>query len=362
MIEQMTFEHFRGFEKLELLDVKPITLISGKNNAGKSSILEGIFLFLDHLTPDSFAKINNFRGLVSPNGSTQLWETAFYQMNAQKPVQISVTFSDGVPTLLRYERDDHFIPPADMNMSKEAMNQVLSSAASLYTLKFTYQKADYVEEGHFIAAPMGTVRTLTSPSSEAVSKAESSVPLAQFINASTINANTDKIMTEWLGKLELEGRKQDIVDILKLIEPAIEGLSTIVVNGMAQLFAKIGPQLLPLRLAGDGLNKLLFIILSIAVNPHAILLIDEIETGFHYSVFPKLWEVIARTAYENDCQIIAATHSYECIVGAVNGIAQAGQNSEFCFYRLDRNSTGCRAYRYADDLLQTAVAADIEVR
>ena len=28
------FNYFRGFEKLELLDIKPITLISGKNNAG----------------------------------------------------------------------------------------------------------------------------------------------------------------------------------------------------------------------------------------------------------------------------------------------------------------------------------------
>ena len=44
MIERIAFDYFRGFEKLELLDIKPITLISGKNNAGKSSILEGIFL------------------------------------------------------------------------------------------------------------------------------------------------------------------------------------------------------------------------------------------------------------------------------------------------------------------------------
>ena len=42
MIERIAFDYFRGFEKLELLDIKPITLISGKNNAGKSSILEGI--------------------------------------------------------------------------------------------------------------------------------------------------------------------------------------------------------------------------------------------------------------------------------------------------------------------------------
>ena len=162
--------------------------------------------------------------------------------------------------------------------------------------------------------------------------------------------------------LELDGKKQHIVEILKLIEPAISDLSTIVVNGVAQLFVKIDNQLLPLRLAGDGLNKLLFIILSIVVNPNSILLVDEIETGLHYSMFPKLWEIVAQAACENGCQIIATTHSYECIVGAVDGINQAGKNSAFCFYRLGKNNTGSHVYRYSDDLLQTAVAADMEVR
>lgn len=67
MIEMLKFENFRGFKKIELSELKPITLISGKNNTGKSSILEGIFLFLDHISPDCFSKINYFRGTTIPN-------------------------------------------------------------------------------------------------------------------------------------------------------------------------------------------------------------------------------------------------------------------------------------------------------
>ena len=88
-----------------------------------------------------------------------------------------------------------------------------------------------------------------------------SLPFTQFINAAIISNNSDSFIAEWIGKLELDGKKQHIVEILKLIEPAISDLSTIIVNGVAQLFVKIDNQLLPLRLAGDGLNKLLFIIL-----------------------------------------------------------------------------------------------------
>lgn len=358
MIERIMFENFRGLKRLELTDLKPITLISGKNNAGKSSILEGIFLFLDHVAPESFTKINRFRGLVSSGDSSTLWETSFYQMDMQNSLRISVTYA-GAQALLEYERDDTFVPPVDMNVSQEMMGQIISSAASTYTLKFKYRKEDYTEEGHFIVGPMGIVRNMTTSASPNTGP---TMPFTQFINAPIINGNSDSFIAEWIGKLELDGKKQHIVEILKLIEPAISDLSTIVVNGVAQLFAKIGNQLLPLRLAGDGLNKLLFIVLSIAVNPNSILLVDEIETGFHYSMFPKLWEIVAQAACENDCQIIATTHSYECIVGAVDGIKQAGKNSAFCFYRLGKNNTGSHKYRYSDDLLQTAIATDMEVR
>lgn len=358
MIEQIMFENFRGFKKLELLDLKQIVLISGKNNAGKSSVLEGIFLFLDHAAPESFTKINRFRGLISPVDSLSLWETFFYQMNVQNHLRISITYK-GVPALLEYERDDKFIPPIDGSMSQDVMGQIISSAASSYTLKFKYQKENYVEDGHFIVGPMGIVRNITTSVNPS---ADSAMPFTQYINAAIINNNSDSFIAEWLGKLELTGRKQNIVEIMKFIEPAIDDLTTIVVNGTAQIFAKIGFQLLPIRLAGDGLNKLLFIVLSIAVNPNSIILIDEVETGFHYSMYHQLWKIIAQTAYENNCQIIATTHSYECIVGAVDGVGEAGRSSSFCFYRLDKKNTDNHVYRYSNDLLRAAVATDMEVR
>lgn len=358
MIERIVFENFRGIQKLELTDLKPITLISGKNNAGKSSVLEGIFLFMDHASPESFTKINRFRGLVPSSNSSNVWETFFYQMDMRNSLRISVTRA-GTQALLEYQRDDAFVPPVDMNVSQELMGQIISSAASNYTLRFKYQKGEYVEEGHFIVGPMGIVRNMAAPAGPNVG---STMPFTQFINAPVISGSSDSYLAEWIGRLELAGKKQQIVEIMKLIEPEIHDLTTIVVNGGAQVFTKIGPQLLPLRLAGDGINKLLFILLSIAVNSHSIVLIDEIETGFHYSMYPQLWNTIARAACENSCQIIATTHSYECIVGAVDGVKRAEQGGEFCYYRLDKDHRGNQVYRYSDDLLQTAVAADMEVR
>src|ERR1039457_5888473 len=44
MIEELVLENFRGFRSLDLKGLKPVNLIVGHNNTGKTSLLEGILL------------------------------------------------------------------------------------------------------------------------------------------------------------------------------------------------------------------------------------------------------------------------------------------------------------------------------
>src|SRR5213596_1704764 len=44
MITELTLENFRGFRSLELKDLKCVNLITGHNNSGKTSLLEGIWM------------------------------------------------------------------------------------------------------------------------------------------------------------------------------------------------------------------------------------------------------------------------------------------------------------------------------
>ena len=107
---------------------------------------------------------------------------------------------------------------------------------------------------------------------------------------------------------------------------------------------------------------MLFIILAIIENPNSFILIDEIESGFHYSMYPKLWYAIASAAQENNCQIIATTHSYECIDGAIDGIESANMQNCFCYYRIERNEDNNKAFRYSGNLLRSAINCSMEVR
>lgn len=360
MIENIKLENFRGFKEIELTDLRRISLISGKNNSGKSSVLEGVFLFLDHLAPESFIKINGFRGLPGMTSPTNMWASAFYNLDVDQTIKIAIQ-CDGKQSTLQYSKDDSFILPHDAELSAEVRNQFVSGSKSSYSLKFRFEEEDYIEEGHFVTASPGVGRNMKT------NKADNQIePMVhtQFINSEI--AGNDGTLAEWFGRLELEGKKRQVIEALQLIDPAVSDITTIVMNGSIQLYVKKaadnGAKLLPLKLAGDGLNRLLYFLLCILENPDSVILIDEIETGFHYSMYSMLWKTLSLAAKQNGCQIIATTHSYECIMGAVTGISEAKLEDEFCYYRIEQKAGKGRAFWFSEELLRTAAGSDMEVR
>lgn len=356
MIENVKFENFRGFKNLQLEDVKPVTLISGKNNAGKSSVLDGLFLYFDHTDPDSFRKLNLIRNLPAGVDGRQIWESTFNDLDLSKDMCISVEFGRQ-KTKLCYSKDTSFIPPDDPQTPKDILAQFISSAKHSYTLKFSFSKGNYTEIGHLVTSQSGLLRNIeTSLPGNGIE----AMPFTQYTNSIIIS--NESTIVDWIGKMELSRKKEEVIRILQILDPFIEDISTISLGGQVQLYTRVKGKLLPLKLAGDGLNKLLFITLSIIANPGAIILIDEIDAGFHYSMFPKLWEVIVRAAHDNSCQIVATTHSYECIAGAISGAEESGQTDDFCYFRLAQKDNDIIAYRYSDELLRTAIDADMEVR
>lgn len=357
MIQSISFQNFRGFQHLELPDLTPITLLSGKNNAGKSTVLEGLFLLVDHYDPNCFGKICNFRNLSAIPDFDILWKPLFHQLNADESIRISAHLEHDVE--LTYYREDSYSPlPQDFSwMTPDTMNRFMSSAQNGYTLgfQFTQKEISYTETGHFIAASDGTVLNMNTslPNNQKMP-----MPLTQVINSQIATLPP----VELFGKLELDGRKSEILHLLNKMDQSLSDITAITINGQTQLYGNMGGKLLPMRLAGDGMNRLLFIMLSIMENPNSIILIDEIENGFHYSMFPVIWEAIAHTAQKSNCQVIATTHSYECVAGAVEGIEKADMKDNFCFFRLAQEKDGRRAYRFSPDVIRTALDAEMEVR
>ena len=352
MIREVTLENFRGFSHVELSNLEKITLISGKNNSGKSSILEGIFLALDYRAPDSFAILNNVRGLPVLTSPAVLWEPLFFNLNKNNDIAINLFFEDK-ELKLRYSWDDAF---ALANEAPAMLDQFVSSAQPTYSLKFIFTYGDISENGHFVMGTQGIFRNIEREQSP-----YAPLPVIQYFRSSRGNSNA--LVAELFGIAVRKNKKSQIIDILKIIDDSISDMAAVVSLDQSQLYANVRGQWLPLRLAGDGFDRLFLIIAALIAYPNSILMIDEIDAGFHYSVYDKFWESVMTVAKEQNCQVIATTHSYECLDSAVKTVEKIGIQDDFCYFRLGKNNKDeSVAYRYSADLLSSATDDNLEVR
>ena len=119
---------------------------------------------------------------------------------------------------------------------------------------------------------------------------------------------------------------------------------------------------IPVALLGDGISRLLSIILAIATAKKGIVLIDEIDAGLHYSILPQIWQGICQAAREYQCQVIATTHSYECLQAAHEGSVVAKSTKDFSYIRLEKEKDMIIGKKYSHEVLGAALSQGWEVR
>ena len=122
----------------------------------------------------------------------------------------------------------------------------------------------------------------------------------------------------------------------------------------------------PLRSLGDGATRIFGVALALANSQGGFLVIDEAENGIHHSVQQAFWNMVIRTAQEDDVQVIATTHSWDCVVGfglALREKALTDDEDEAGhLVHLSRYEDNIRATEYSGEDLQTAIRHGTEVR
>ncbi|MNP51013.1 ATP/GTP phosphatase [compost metagenome] len=118
---------------------------------------------------------------------------------------------------------------------------------------------------------------------------------------------------------------------------------------------------IPIGFLGEGIEKLLGILLAIEANKGNVILIDEIENGLHYSALPQIWSLIIEAAKKNKIQLFVTTHSYETLVALCQS-AQQQKNQDISYYRLDKESDNVTVNHYNFDIFKTAIESNWEVR
>ena len=354
MLESITVKNFKGIKTLEIEHLSKLTLIGGKNNCGKTSLMEAMFMQFDRMNPHITIRQSLARGVsVTPTEPEFMWAPIFNEFNLSKKIAIESKFN-GKRKALEIEINKNFKKtiPGNIHSINGIQNNAPTPVDAL-TLKF-FQASQEIEKSNLILEKTGFNLNIEHSNG-------SVMPSSFFPARQQSNPNED---AERLGRLEIENGTNDIVGVLKSIAPEIKSITAIRIADASMIYADIGQtKKVPISYMGDGISRLLSITLAIATCKNSVVFIDEIENGLHYSVLEKIWLGLAKASQRFNCQIIATTHSHEFLTSACNALKnEPSLVNEFSYIRLTNKNNNILGKYFDSKLLDFAIESEMEIR
>lgn len=362
MYRSFQVSNFRCFKHLVMNDIAQINLIAGVNNVGKTALLEALYLHSGAYNPELTLRIDAFRGIEKKTFEFAQWfkppwETIFNEFDTAKVIGFVGKYENRHQRSLRLrvirepteltEIYGHFLQTsrrkADMadNINLSSGAHVLQlecrDGAKSTTYNYIFDRGGF---GIFPIPPTLPYQVVFMPARQ------------RFI-AEDVSR---------FSRLQTAKKEQVVLEALKVVEPKLMSLSIAIDRDLPLIQGDIGiGRRVPLPLMGEGMTRLASIVLAIAEAQNGVVLIDEVENGFHYSVLPKVWELIAEAGKLFNAQIFTTTHSFECIVAAHKTFEQS-KSYNFRLHRLEVVQEETRAVTYDRGTLSAALDAGFEVR
>ena len=192
----------------------------------------------------------------------------------------------------------------------------------------------------------------------------------RFITAASLMPDA---VVELFEQVVLTPDEDFVIEALRVIEPSIERIATSGTERRVGSFNRVGDRggllvrcvgvrdRIPIGSMGDGIWRILGLALTLARTAGGILLIDEIDTGLHYSVMGRMWKLIHETAKKHNIQVFATTHSRDCVESlAAVCRDDISENSEVTIQRVERAAT--RSVAYTEQEIIAVADRGMEVR
>lgn len=363
MLKTLHIKNFKGLSELKVNDISSVNLIGGRNNVGKTSLLEAIFLFLDRANPHMFLRLHAWRGVLSVGLTPEaMWAPIFTSYDFKHPIEISVESTKGEKNKLTLQINNKYIKQNIQGFSSPSFGQrpqiktdINSPPSIALDVTFKTENKNRKDQTAHLLIESGSlgmhIDFMDFQPVEAI-----------FMAATSRNSPQEDAVR--FGKLDLKGELEEIISFIKeTIEPRLKSLSSIALEDQSVIHAQLEgiSRKIPVSYMGDGMARLISIILAISNCENGFIFIDEIENGIHYSVIPKIWKGILKASQKYNCQVFATTHSYECLESAIKGI-DANSHDKFRYIRLERDNDKLISNTYLFEELLASIEQGWEVR
>ena len=348
MFKNLRIRNFRAFDELEVERLGRVNLIAGKNNSGKTSLLEALFLLCWAGNPHVALNTNVVRGSDMAEGSAvpdTLWKPMFTNFDMSRTIEIEGRHESFGPLSLNVALDR----PDTIQLPFDSPGRALHTEfASESALGFSFKKGSE-------KSVTGRIR-LTSGGFQI----DQPVPRPPF-NAVFLSSRTGNLQEDAkrLGRFRQRKQGELVVNALRTVEPRLGSVEDNSASGVPMIWGDIGlSELVPLPMMGEGMTRIARLILAISEAQGGVVLVDEVENGLHHSALGKVWGAISAAARQFDTQIVASTHSHECLEAAHDSLDE----DDLLIHRLETIDETIRCITLEPEVIKATVEHNFEIR
>ncbi len=393
MLNSLEIKNFRALEDFKVAKLGRVNLIVGKNNSGKSTVLEALRIYAGNAYPKLLESIaashdekykQEFTILDEPDTSIVPFEDLF--TGRQLPDdETEIIIGESTSSDQALHLCHRFNVDREERVT-DAEGKTHISKSGDYVTKLSF--IDWTNEQ--ISDDYGRVREVLL-----VVKNNMSFPI--YLNSRTLDlaslnirffskkfgatkcsfiptqlVSIDELAQEWSNIVGTE--YEDVAkQALRIILPEFQEIYFVPNTSSAnesKHIAKVKlpnlPRPVPLKSLGDGMIRILQLALKLVSAQGGFLLIDELENGLHYSIQEQVWAWLFEVAERLDIQVFATTHSWDCIESFTK-VATANETTEGIVFRMGKSAKASNrgqiiATVFDKDSLHRMTQADIEIR
>lgn len=356
MYTSMMIENLRGVKHLAVEGLRRVNLIVGKNNNGKTTVLESLFLLGGATNPAFPTTLAQLRGQRQGNGSPEaLWRPFFWNMDPRVMVQIQGCWEGEHRNRVLQMEAIRVSSYSDVIKSESAEEGVAAISQELIIsgLRLRYKPAAGKEQ---------TTNAIFDPRTGNINAP--SEDRADFVRTTFLSARSypslsrDAQQYSFLVRIKQE---QDVLSAVQIIEPRVQRIEVLSESGGPSVYVDIGlDSLVPLAACGEGFVRLFSVAVELTASRHGVLLIDEIDNGLHHSVMRPLWNLLRTLSEKHDVQVVATTHNEEMIHSAFAGFEE--HLSDLGLFRIDWRGDSHVAIPYDESDMKAVNEERFEVR
>ncbi len=369
MLRNLRITNFRGLREFAMSGLGRVNLLVGTNNSGKTSVLEAIHILSTPGTAAPLWQAQVRRGELIDSAIEREIDVAHlvhgHKLAAGGGFDIVGDGASG-----RQELIASFVTRAlamkDVDDADDIDDDDSEASEALGRGEPMWLRLDWRSESP-------RVRRIVLPTTHRGGLRDRIVRSRKDIIAQ-VQAPVSLILTEgqtrdsiisMFENVVLTPDEATVLQALHTIEPAIERIASVgtyaressrdVRGGLAMMIAG---QRIPIGSMGDGIWRLLGIALALVHAHGGVLLVDEIDTGLHYSVLVDVWRLVLETARRLDVQVFATTHSRDCYE-ALAAVTEPNR-TEISLQRIERGKVEAIAFTEVE--LRQAAERGLEVR